>query len=67
MVPVRYVIYSHSHWDHASGAAVYADTARIIAQENLVKLLAMPAPSTALPQALRAQDQNANGRIEKAE
>src|SRR5215207_6523844 len=26
-VPARYVIYSHSHWDHASGGAVYADTA----------------------------------------
>src|SRR3954468_8331186 len=24
-VPVKYVIYSHSHWDHASGGAVYAD------------------------------------------
>jgi glyoxylase-like metal-dependent hydrolase (beta-lactamase superfamily II) len=67
MVPVRYVIYSHSHWDHASGAAVYADTARIIAQENLVKLLAMPPASTPLPQALRTQDQNTNDRIERTE
>src|SRR5262245_32746235 len=25
-VPVKYVIYSHSHWDHASGGSVYADT-----------------------------------------
>src|SRR4029450_2325242 len=33
-VPVRYVIYSHSHWDHASGGAVYADTARFIGQEH---------------------------------
>src|SRR5438093_708347 len=23
--PVKYVIYSHSHWDHASGGAIYAD------------------------------------------
>jgi glyoxylase-like metal-dependent hydrolase (beta-lactamase superfamily II) len=66
-VPVRYVIYSHSHWDHASGAAVYADTARIVAQENLLQLLAMPAASTPLPQNLRAQDQNGNGRIERTE
>ena len=29
-VPVKYVIYSHHHWDHGSGASVYADTARII-------------------------------------
>ena len=36
-VPVRYVIYSHYHWDHASGGAVYADTARFIGHENMLK------------------------------
>jgi glyoxylase-like metal-dependent hydrolase (beta-lactamase superfamily II) len=66
-VPVRYVIYSHSHWDHASGAAVYADTARVIGHANLVKLLAMPAASTPLPQNLRTQDANSNGRIDRME
>jgi glyoxylase-like metal-dependent hydrolase (beta-lactamase superfamily II) len=66
-VPVRYVIYSHSHWDHASGAAVYADTARIVAHETLMKLLAMPPAGTPLPQNLRGQDSNGNGRIERAE
>ncbi len=34
-VPVRYVIYSHSHFDHASGAKVFADTATIIAHEGV--------------------------------
>jgi glyoxylase-like metal-dependent hydrolase (beta-lactamase superfamily II) len=66
-VPVRYVIYSHSHWDHASGGAVYADTARFVAHENLVKLLAMPPATTPLPQGMRAQDANGNGRIEASE
>ena len=66
-VPVRFVIYSHSHWDHASGGAVYADTARFIGHENLIKNLAMPAPETPLPQNVRAQDVNGNGRIEAAE
>ena len=66
-VPVKFVIYSHSHWDHASGGAVYADTARFIAQENLVKNIAMPPPDTPLPQNVRAQDSNGNGRIEAAE
>ena len=66
-VPVRYVIYSHSHWDHASGAAVYADTARVIGHANLVKLLELPPPSTPLAQGLRAQDTNGNGRIERGE
>ena len=46
-VPVKYVIYSHSHGDHASGAAVFADTARIIGHEALLGLLAVPAASTA--------------------
>ena len=66
-VPVKYVIYSHSHADHASGAAVFADTARIIGHEALVGLLALPPPSTQLPQSLRGQDGNGNGRIERAE
>jgi glyoxylase-like metal-dependent hydrolase (beta-lactamase superfamily II) len=66
-VPVKYVIYSHSHWDHASGGAVYADTARFIGQENLLKNIAMPPAGTALPQNARAQDTNGNGRIEREE
>jgi len=37
-VPVKYVIYSHSHWDHIEGGAVFADTAHFIAQENVAKL-----------------------------
>jgi glyoxylase-like metal-dependent hydrolase (beta-lactamase superfamily II) len=34
-VPVRYVVYSHSHFDHAGGGAVFADTALFVAQENM--------------------------------
>jgi len=67
MVPVKYVIYSHSHWDHASGGGVYADTARFIGHENMLKNIAMPPPGTPLPQNARAQDTNGNGRIEAAE
>lgn len=66
-VPVKYVIYSHSHWDHASGGAVYADTAQFIGQENLLKLLAMPPASTPLPPNVRAQDKNGDGKIEPDE
>ena len=32
--PVTHLVYSHSHPDHASGGAVFADTATVIAQEN---------------------------------
>src|SRR5215813_8914599 len=66
-VPVKYVIYSHSHWDHASGGAVYADTARFIGQANLLKNIAMPPANTPLPENVRAQDTNGNGRIEQSE
>ena len=66
-VPVKYVIYSHSHADHASGAAVYRDTARIVGHDALVGLLAMPPASTPLPQALKMMDANGNGRIERSE
>jgi glyoxylase-like metal-dependent hydrolase (beta-lactamase superfamily II) len=34
-VPVKYVIYSHSHFDHVEGAAVFQDTATIIAHEGV--------------------------------
>lgn len=66
-VPVRYVIYSHHHWDHASGGAVYADTARFVGHENMLKNIAMPPANTPLPQNVRAQDTNGNGQIEQAE
>jgi glyoxylase-like metal-dependent hydrolase (beta-lactamase superfamily II) len=33
--PVRYVIHSHSHWDHASGARVFADTAELWGHANM--------------------------------
>jgi glyoxylase-like metal-dependent hydrolase (beta-lactamase superfamily II) len=33
--PVRYVLQSHYHWDHARGGAVFADTARFIGHESM--------------------------------
>jgi glyoxylase-like metal-dependent hydrolase (beta-lactamase superfamily II) len=66
-VPVKYVIYSHSHWDHASGGAIWADTARFIGHENMLKNIALPPANTPLPQNVRAQDTNMNGSIEASE
>jgi glyoxylase-like metal-dependent hydrolase (beta-lactamase superfamily II) len=34
---VKYVIYSHSHWDHVEGGAVFADTATFIGQERMLR------------------------------
>src|SRR5919108_6612622 len=45
-VPVKYVVYSHHHWDHASGGDVFADTARFVGHANMLEHLAMPPAST---------------------
>jgi glyoxylase-like metal-dependent hydrolase (beta-lactamase superfamily II) len=66
-VPVRYVLYSHHHWDHASGGAVFADTAEFVGHEAMPAKLALPPPSTPLPAAAAAADANRSGRIERAE
>jgi glyoxylase-like metal-dependent hydrolase (beta-lactamase superfamily II) len=39
-VPVKYVLYSHYHQDHASGGAIFQDTATLVGHENMVKNLA---------------------------
>jgi glyoxylase-like metal-dependent hydrolase (beta-lactamase superfamily II) len=66
-VPVRYVLYSHKDYDHASGADVFADTAKVVAHENTPRWLGMPPPSTPLPESAAALDGNKNGKIEQAE
>jgi glyoxylase-like metal-dependent hydrolase (beta-lactamase superfamily II) len=35
--PVRYVIYSHSHFDHASGGAAFAATATFVGHVNMLR------------------------------
>lgn len=35
--PVRYVLQTHYHWDHARGGGMFADTARFIGHENMEK------------------------------
>ena len=36
-VAVKYVVYSHSHWDHVEGGDVFAETARFVAQEGMLR------------------------------
>lgn len=64
-VPVRYVLYSHHHWDHASGAAVFNDTAELIGHENMPG--AITTFSGGLTGALVAQDKNGNSQLERDE
>ena len=42
---VVYVLYSHHHWDHASGGAAFLDTAEFVGHENMLKHLQAPLPS----------------------
>lgn len=71
-VPVRYVLYSHHHGDHASGGAVFADTAQFVGHENMLSHLAMPPDSTPLPTAgqnaaIATMDENGDGRVQQSE
>jgi glyoxylase-like metal-dependent hydrolase (beta-lactamase superfamily II) len=72
-VPVRYVVYSHYHWDHASGGAVFADTAKFVGHANMLAHLAMPPPSTSLAEVqgqyapVAALDGNGDGVVSLSE
>ena len=61
-VPVRYVLYSHHHWDHASGGAVFVDTATFVAHKEMARALADTLPSNA-----EFLDSNSNGILERSE
>ena len=50
-LPVRYLVYSHDHADHAIGGEVFADTATFISHRNAVaKLAALNDPRTPVPE-----------------
>ncbi|MDE0005587.1 MAG: MBL fold metallo-hydrolase [Rhodospirillaceae bacterium] len=72
-VPVRYVVYSHHHWDHASGGGAFADTAQFVGHANMLNHLALPPESTRLTDVegqyspLAALDTDADGLISGAE
>jgi glyoxylase-like metal-dependent hydrolase (beta-lactamase superfamily II) len=54
-VPVKYVLYSHYHDDHASGGDVFADTATFVGHENMPINLAAEAGNEIFA-AVRAPD-----------
>jgi glyoxylase-like metal-dependent hydrolase (beta-lactamase superfamily II) len=61
---VRYIVYSHTHWDHAAGAAAFAgDHPHIVAQERA--LTNMDGRWPHMPGAMT--DRNHDGRFENEE
>ncbi len=49
--PVRYLIYSHDHADHASGGAVFADSATFVSHRDAApKIASLNDPNTPTPQ-----------------
>ena len=62
--PVRYIVYSHTHWDHAGGAGAFADDhPHIVAQERA--LTNMDGRWPHMPGAIT--DRNNNGRLDNEE
>lgn len=59
---VKYVLYSHHHYDHASGGSVFADTADFVGHENMLAALAAPLPSTSV-----FSDKNSDGMLQRNE
>lgn len=66
-VPVRYVIYSHHHWDHASGGEVFAGTADFVGHYSFAEAIARPNPATPIPGEFAELDGNGNAVIDRSE
>ncbi len=66
-VPVRYVLYTHRDWDHASGGVVFADTAEFVGHRNMLTALAPPAGNPPLTADASKMDANRNGLVERSE
>jgi glyoxylase-like metal-dependent hydrolase (beta-lactamase superfamily II) len=66
-VPVRYVLYTHKDWDHASGGVVFADTAEFVGHANMRAGVALPPGNPPLPDDAVKMDANRNGLVERPE
>ena len=66
-VPVRYVLYTHHDWDHASGGVVFADTAQFVGHRNMLAEAALPPGNPPLPEAEAKLDANKNGLVDRGE
>src|SRR5688500_4206500 len=61
-VPVRYVLYTHRDWDHASGGIVFADTAEFVGHRDMLPARPPPAGNPPLPADAVKIDANKIGR-----
>lgn len=59
---VRYVVYSHHHWDHASGGGVFSDTAELVGHANMIPGLALPLAANYMP-----NDKNQDSALQREE
>jgi glyoxylase-like metal-dependent hydrolase (beta-lactamase superfamily II) len=66
-VPVRYVLYTHRDWDHASGGVVFADTAEFVGHVNMLAGLAAPRGNPPLNAEAVKLDANRNSLLERSE
>lgn len=47
--PIKYVIYSHNHWDHISGGKVFKDAGAIVVSHMETKENLLPNPNVVIP------------------
>ena len=65
-VPVRYLVYSHYHWDHARGARVFNDTAELVGHANMAAEI-KDAVANIQAGVTRGLDKNKDGKLDKSE
>jgi glyoxylase-like metal-dependent hydrolase (beta-lactamase superfamily II) len=65
-VPVTHVVYSHHHWDHASGAAAFPD-AIVLTHVAATTALAGPPADTPLSPQQQNQDADGDGLLQRGE
>jgi glyoxylase-like metal-dependent hydrolase (beta-lactamase superfamily II) len=63
--PVKFVLETHYHWDHARGGGMFADTAKFIGQQNMPKNLDLPLKEARPPG--DTDDVNGDGRLSREE
>lgn len=64
--PVKWVIQSHFHYDHARGGGIFEDTATFVAQENMRKNLRAPVLADAFGPG-DSIDRNGDNKLDKSE